>query len=120
MTAINRENESMRRTRARAVMFVGCILAAAASLTQAATPASEVPSVTVKYADLNLSTDEGTNRLYSRITSAARAVCEREGSRDLATFAASRACESAAIARAVSEVHSARLAAAYATRIKHG
>jgi UrcA family protein len=120
MSAINRKSESVRRTRAHAVMFVGCILAAAANLTQAAAPAADVPSVTVNYADLNLSTDEGTNRLYSRIASAARAVCEREGSRDLATFAASRACESAALARAVSDVHSPRLAAAYATRIKHG
>ena len=120
MTAINRKSDSLRRTRARAVMLVGCVLAAAASLTQAAAPAGDVPSITVKFADLNLSTEEGTNRLYSRITTAARAVCERGDSRDLATFAARRACESAAIARAVSDVHSPRLAAVYATRIKHG
>jgi UrcA family protein len=120
MIAIYRKSDSLRRTRARAVMLVGFVLAAAASLTQAAAPADDVPSITVKFADLNLSTEEGTNRLYSRITSAARAVCERGDPRDLATFAARRACESAAIARAVSDVHSPRLAATYAARIKHG
>jgi UrcA family protein len=120
MTATNRKSDSLRRTRARAVMLVGCVLATAASLTQAAAPAGDVPSITVKFADLNLSTEEGTNRLYSRITTAARAVCERGDARDLSAFAASRACESAAIARAVSDVHNPRLAAAYAARIKHG
>jgi UrcA family protein len=120
MTAIHRKSNSLRRTHARAVMLVGCVLAAAASLAQAAAPADDVPSVTVHFADLNVSTEEGSTRLYSRIATAARAVCERSDSRDPATFAARRACESAAIARAVSDVHSPRLAAVYAMRIKHG
>jgi len=120
MTAINPKSESARRTLARATTLVGCLLAVASSMTHAATATGDVPSVVVKYGDLNLSTKEGTHSLYGRITSAARQVCERPDLRDLATFAASRQCESAAIARAVSDVHSPRLAAVYAMRTKRG
>jgi UrcA family protein len=118
MTAINPKSESVLRP--RAAMFVGCLLMTAASLAQAAAPAGDSVSLTVRYADLNMATEEGANQLYSRISKAARAVCERDDLRDLSTFAASKACESAAIARAVTDVHSPRLAATYAARIQRG
>jgi UrcA family protein len=120
MNAINPKPESLRRARGRAVMVIGCLAAIASGATLAATPAANVPSVTVKYGDLNLSTDEGAQRLYGRITQAARSVCETQNGRDPKAVATSRTCESAAIARAVSDVHSPGVAATFATRISRG
>jgi len=120
MTAINLESKSTRQARARAVLIVACVLATASSMTPAAPPASDVPSIAVQYDDLNLATEEGAHSLYGRIATAAREVCERPNSRDPSTFTATRTCESAAIARAVSDVHSPRLAATHAMRTKQG
>jgi UrcA family protein len=118
MNTINPNGESLRR--ACAVMFAGLLLGAASSLAQAAPAASDVRTIAVQYSDLNLATEDGAHRLYGRIVTAARAVCETEDTRDLAALVASRTCESAAIARAVSEVDSPLLAAALATHTSHG
>ena len=120
MNAINPKTDSVRSTPWRAGIFVGCLLAVATSMAHAATLNDSAPSLAVKYGDLNLSTEEGSHALYSRIASAARQLCDQSASRDLATFAANRQCESQAIARAVSDVHSPRLAAVYAMRAKRG
>jgi len=119
MIAFNLQRENMRQARARTVMLASCILVVGSSMTHAAPAARDVPSVAVQYGDLNLATEEGAHRLYGRIATAAHKVCERQNSRDLQTFAATKTCESAAIARAVNDVHSPGLAATYAMRIKH-
>ena len=117
MTAINPKNENVP---ARAGCSVSCLLMMAASFAQADALTGGTASLTVRYADLNLATQEGATQLYGRISRAARAVCERDDPRDLAAFTASKACESAAIARAVTAVHSPRLAATLAARIRRG
>jgi UrcA family protein len=89
-------------------------------MTYAAPPAGDVPSIVVKCGDLNLSTEDGACRLYGRIVTAAREVCDRHNSRDLPAFTACSTCESTAIARAVSDFDSPRLAVAYAMRINYG
>jgi UrcA family protein len=120
MSAIEPMNEPLRQVRVRALMLAGCLLAIASSMAHAVTITDGVPSVTVKYSDLNLSTDEGATRLYTRIRGAAREVCPDTNPRDLKTFADSKACQSAAIARAVREIQSPRLAAVYSTRTNQG
>lgn len=77
-------------------------------------------AVAVRYTDLNLGTDAGNAALYARLESAARRVCAPSDIRDLGQMAAAGACEHQAIARAVQDVHSPKLAAVYAARVRHG
>lgn len=82
--------------------------------------AATSPTVTVKYADLNLATAQGSQALYGRIVDAARSVCAASDIRDLAAVAAANTCRQQAIARAVRAVHSPELASVYAARLQHG
>jgi UrcA family protein len=120
MSTINPKYESLRRARLRTVMVVGCLAAIASGATFAATAPAELPAVTVKYGDLNLSTHEGVQKLYGRIAQAARTVCETQNRLDPKAVAASRSCESAAISRAVSDVNNPGLAATFANRVSRG
>jgi UrcA family protein len=90
------------------------------SIASAATPEGNAPMTTVRYGDLNLSTDAGAKALYSRISMAARQVCPGVDSRELSQAAAARACQRAAIERAVHSVNSPHLAAAYAAATHRG
>src|SRR5215472_2245994 len=58
--------------------FIAVALAVVASHAAAAPPSqpSLEPKVTVRFADLNTSSVEGTRVLYARISDAARAVCD--------------------------------------------
>ena len=92
------------------------LAAAAATLlavtAHAATPTQDTlqpPSMTVRYGDLNLSTPEGTARLYRRLSYAAQQVCPAQ-QRDLGDYARGRACQAEAIRRAVREINSPMLA----------
>jgi UrcA family protein len=75
------------RGRALSVIAV-CALAAfgsSASEVRAESPDSESKAVRVTYADLNLQTDAGVEKLYARIGKAAREVCAQNGARLTAT-----------------------------------
>jgi UrcA family protein len=89
------------------------------ALSHAATPA-EPAAVTVRFADLNLSSNAGNAALYARLESAARQVCGGSDIRDLAQLAAVQSCQKAAIAQAVHAVHSPQLAAVLAKRQGQG
>jgi UrcA family protein len=104
---------------------LACLAVFAASavttVAPAASPNDEAPSVRVRYDDLNLSTVTGTNALYQRIVKAARQVCpDSYSSRDLDTRVASDHCQAAAIAKAVRDVNSPRLAAIHASHTSRG
>jgi len=72
---------------------------------------TDVPRLEVTYTDLNIATDAGARTLYRRIATAARQVCPRgEGSIIPKMDEVSRTCIREAIARAVREVNSPRLA----------
>ena len=111
---------SNRMLMGRAAMLAACLLAGTSGVALAASPQDDVPSMVVAYGDLDLSTAEGTRTLYKRISTAARQVCPFEDSRDLARLALSHACREQAIARAVHDVNSPRLAALHADRVKRG
>jgi len=111
--------KSNRGARAGLALIAGCIVAAAASVAGAAT-AADVPSMTVHFADLDLTTEQGAHTLYRRIQSAAQSVCPSADFRDLERSAMSQSCQEQAIARAVQAVSSPRLAAVYAVHAKRG
>jgi UrcA family protein len=72
--------QSNRNKTGRIAMLVGCLLAGSLGVAQAATPADDVPTVVVSYGDLDLSTTDGANVLYKRISVAAHKVCPFEES----------------------------------------
>jgi UrcA family protein len=104
----------------RVAVLVGCLLAGSVGAAQAATSTDEVPSVVVRYGDLDLSTTEGARVLYQRISVAARQVCPAPVTRVLALAFKDRACREAAIERAVNTVNNPRLAAMRSEHVKRG
>ena len=99
---------------ATAILF-SFSLAGAASI-QANADTGDVPSVTVKFADLDISRPEGAERLYGRIKTAAISVCSSFERGNLASQANFKACVSDAVARAVAKVDSPSLYAVYGAK----
>ncbi len=92
-----------------AVLFtltIGTVTTTAAADSQFNIP----PSVTVSYADLDLAKAAGAERLYSRISRAARSVCQFNP-KDLRQAISGRACMSTAINKAVADVNKPLLTA---------
>jgi UrcA family protein len=104
----------------RIAVLVGCLLAGTVGAAQAATSDDAVPTVVVRYGDLDLSTTEGAAVLYQRISVAARQVCPPEYSRAVSQIGKNRACREAAIERAVNAVNNPRLAAMRSEHVKRG
>jgi UrcA family protein len=111
---------SNRSTGHFAVLAAACLLTGSLGVAQASTPANDVPSVVVSYNDLDLSSADGVRTLYRRISFAARQVCPADDSMQPERIAMAYNCRQAAIARAVSAVHSPQLAALSAEHGKHG
>ena len=106
------------RTAMAFTVLAACTALGAVGSAHAATAGS--PAITVRYSDLNLSTEQGSLALYGRIVAAAREVCIVEGISDLTAVVAAKRCREQAIARAVRDVDSPMLAAVYAERRRHG
>jgi UrcA family protein len=104
----------------RVAVLVGCLLAGSVGAAQAATSTDEVPSVVVRYGDLDLSTTEGARTLYQRISVAARQVCPVEFTKVLSLVGKNRACREAAIERAVNAVNNPRLATVRSEHVNRG
>jgi UrcA family protein len=105
----------------RSLAIAGAFAALTVATTSFATaPSVDARSVSVRYDDLNLSTPEGVNALYRRISGAAREVCPDIYSRDLSVVAAAEHCQADAVAKAVSEVNNPQLALVHATRVSRG
>lgn len=109
--------------------LVACLLASAASAGAPIRPVTvepvrfgtdDVPAVRVRYADLDLRTDQGVRELYRRIERAARQVCPAADSRDLTQLALARRCEAGAVSRAIEAVHSSKLAVLHASQARGG
>jgi UrcA family protein len=85
-----------------------------------AAPVYEVATRTVKYGDLDLSRTEGAAHLYSRIQTAARAVCGpaiSSGPRD--SILVSWHCMDQSIARAVADVNAPTLTSYHLMKTRH-
>jgi len=74
---------------------------------------ADVPARTVRFADLDLTTQKGAAVLFTRIRNAAEEVCGEPGSRELAQVVAAKACVDRAIARSVAAVNNAKLSGEY-------
>jgi UrcA family protein len=88
--------------------LVVCLL----GITPAWSNTPDVPSVTVRYADLDLSTSAGANTLYRRIQAAAKQVCRSPGT-DLIEQIGWRSCYRSAVGDAVRKVNSPLLIAVH-------
>jgi UrcA family protein len=104
----------------RIAVLVGCLLAGSVGAAQAATSTDAVPTVVVRYGDLDLSSTEGARVLYQRISVAARQVCPVEFSRAVLQVGKNRACREAAIERAVNAVNNPQLVAMRSEHVKRG
>ena len=84
--------------------------------TSLAAPGADAPSVTLRYAALDLTTQEGALRLEQRIRAAAERVCPSSDGRELERTAQARACQAHALARAVQQIGSPQLTALLAAQ----
>ncbi len=106
-----------------ALAAIGALAAAAwlgsPAIATAAQPDAGASKAIVHYSLGDLSTEPRIHALYQRIVDAAQTVCPHYDSRDLESFDYSRECQRAAVARAVHQIGSPRLAAVHA-RARHG
>jgi UrcA family protein len=94
--------------------IAACIaLVSVTGLAFGAAISDDPPQRTVNYGDLDLSHTAGAAALYSRIKSAAHAVCEPQLDHELVMRTNYERCVDAAIGRAVAEVNAPVLAALY-------
>jgi len=116
-----RRNASVGAARWLLAAGAGAVLFAAAPLAANAGPATDAPSVAVSYGDLDLQTEHGARTLLQRIRLAAQEVCPQvRDNRDLSRVEARILCLHQAVARAVQQVGSPRLAAVLSARAPHG
>lgn len=91
----------------------------AGPLSAAEAPDNAPRTLTVHYADLNLSSARGVEQLYSRIAAAARQVCVEPDSKSLKSSIEMRICTNQSIERAVAAVHVPALTALHAAKTGH-
>jgi len=110
-TLINSKSTQARSLRHAALAALVCVLGTATSW---AAP-GEARSITVRFADLDLSSIAGAKTLYHRIQAAASQVCRPVGTDPIEQFG-SRACARKATADAVSKVNNPLLTAVHTGR----
>jgi UrcA family protein len=97
---------------------IACTVGARPAL--AAVPIETTQQVTVKFADLDLSTPEGAQALYGRIKRAARMVCDLDDT-EPELIALYRECYDDAVANAVAQANRPMLTSLYqSTATKKG
>ena len=102
-----------RTSVARSVAFVAALALPGAVLAQDR-PSMNLATMTVHYADLNISTASGATTLYHRILGAARSVCGEESYElDLDARRSWDDCFRSAVNDAVEKVHSPLLTAVH-------
>lgn len=120
-TRISANAVTVSRPKVTVMMILcGIVGAAAMGAVSAATTDDDVPTVTVRYNPENLATDSGARALYRRLVMAAEAVCPATPESRPFLNEAVRHCRDAALARAVHQINSPRLAAVYETSAKRG
>jgi UrcA family protein len=97
---------------ALAAAILGTLTCGLSTVCTAAEP-TEPPQITVKFADLKVSSPDGAGALYVRIQRAARQVCDRFDGGDLSSKARMDACVHKAIGGAVAKVDQPALFAVY-------
>jgi UrcA family protein len=108
----SRNIKTLGPCRGRAVTAIFGILTLSFGIASFADDGNDVRKVTVKFADLNVSTPEGAATLYSRIRTAAKTVCAPTGY-ELFPSSGVNDCIQKAIAGAVTKVNQTSLYAVY-------
>jgi UrcA family protein len=85
--------------------FASALLLAAIAQAAIASPAVEKRSITVSYADLDLTQQADAHILYRRILAAAAIACDAHHGRDPARLSHYHACRDAVVARTVAKVN---------------
>ena len=109
----------IRHMKLRAVVACSLFAMSLSSLAAVTVPAAsedDHPSRVVKFADLDLTHSQGAAVLYTRIRSAARAVCLPQYNWMMERRAISDQCRDQAIARAIADVNAPALTAYYQGR----
>lgn len=65
---------------------------------------ADVPTIKIRYDDLDVSLESGAQELHRRIQRAAESVCGTPRSRDLSSFSSYYRCQRDAVAHAVAQV----------------
>jgi UrcA family protein len=98
-------------------LFLTTVLAASAQLAFASDAVDASRRHTeVHFADLSLSTPAGMAALYQRLHGAAQEVCREDGTRDLGSTVRVKACVTAAVSAAVTQINNPALTAYYRAR----
>lgn len=79
-------------------------------------PQLEEPAVVVNYADLDLNTPLGAEKLYARIEQAAAQLCPQVPFQELQRHEFALRCRNDVVAHTVNSINSPQLAAVYASR----
>jgi UrcA family protein len=120
-TQISTNAVTVSRPKVTVMMILcGIVGAGAMGAVSAATTDDDVPALTVRYNPETLATDSGARTLYRRLVSAAEAVCPATSAGRPFVSEVVKQCRDAAVARAVHQINSPRLAAVYETRVKRG
>jgi UrcA family protein len=88
-----------------------CNVSTAADTNPFALAVGDVPTKTVKFAELDVTERDGAQVLYRRLQHAAKIVCRRYSSRDPQRAAMERKCVKTAVANAVHETHQSQVVA---------
>jgi UrcA family protein len=103
------------------VSFAAAIATLMVLATATASAAQVVgPDVLVRYADLDITTVAGAEKLYERIQQAAAQVCPAPNSPLASAHVALVRCRNEVVAHAVSSVGSPQVTAVFAARTHHG
>ena len=73
--------------------------------------AAEPPTLTVRYTDLNVESEQGAQALYARLRMASKHVCANFEGRELRQRAAWKECYDEALTKAVADLNVERLTA---------
>lgn len=114
MNTLDTTRLSLRFPTALVALFFG--LAAASAV---ADETDEAPSVTVSYADLDLSKPAGAETLYRRIQAAARSVCGPRHSRILLQIQTFRTCYKDAVEDALQQVNESLVFAVHRSKTEY-
>jgi len=102
-----------------AVAIFATAIGIPASHAQVVSIESDVPTVSVKYSDLNLATEHGSRVLYNRLETAAQRVCPRVGYvTELRRNRDARDCITASVERAAKQIQSPKFAEVAASKLR--
>jgi UrcA family protein len=88
-----------------AIALAASVLSFCALAARADAPTEELHSVTVQFADLDLDRKPGIAKLYFRIKTAAKRVCDQQANERLATRQSFDVCVERAISSAVARIN---------------